>query len=204
MVPPVEDDEVMDQPVDMPDPVAHLRALVRRLRAQRRVGKGHVEILADRAALMQWLSVMDQGRDHAERIDLQIFRRMMLHLRPVDPVALVAEALFLKAEPHPARGTRSPAVVKDHHARLPKTAIAVFCLIYRELRAGSMLGSIAAMPWPDVRRAAGEVLLHEVSVEGMLGRLAEERGLFGCGFQQLFVLGVDVAAELDGLVPGHP
>ncbi len=121
MVPPVEDDEVADQAVDVPDPVAHLGALVGRVRAQRRIGKGLVEIFADRAALVQRPAVMDQRRDHAERIDLQIFRRMMLHLRHVDDMALIGEALLLEAEPHAARSARTPAVVKDHHGRLPKT-----------------------------------------------------------------------------------
>src|SRR6202012_3590924 len=50
MVAPVEDDEVADQAVDMPDPVAHLPALVRRARPQRRIGKALVQIFADRAA----------------------------------------------------------------------------------------------------------------------------------------------------------
>jgi hypothetical protein len=62
---------------------------------------------------------MDQGRDHAERVDLQIFRRVMLHLRHVDDMALIGEALFLQAEPHPARGAGAPAVMKDHHRVSP-------------------------------------------------------------------------------------
>src|SRR6202790_2938797 len=45
---------------------------------------------------------------------------MMLHRRHVDDMALVNEALLLEAQPHPARSARTPAVVKDHHGRLPK------------------------------------------------------------------------------------
>src|SRR5713226_6678883 len=45
---------------------------------------------------------------------------MMLHRRHVDDVAFVLQALFLKAQPHPARSARTPAVVKDHHGHLPK------------------------------------------------------------------------------------
>src|ERR1700753_1777130 len=115
MVPPVEDDEIADQAVDMPEPVAHLAALVRRSGPQRRIGKALVEIFADRAALVQRPAVMDQGRDHAEWVDLEIFRRVVLHLRHVDDMALVAKALLLKAEPDPARSAGSPAVVKDYH-----------------------------------------------------------------------------------------
>ena len=88
MVLPVEDDEIADQPVDVPDPVAHLGALVGRIRPERRSGKRLVEIFADRAALVQRPAVMDQRRDHAERIDLQIFRRMMLHRWPCRPRGL--------------------------------------------------------------------------------------------------------------------
>jgi len=120
MMPPVENDEVADQPVNMPDPVAHLGALIGCIRPQRWIGKGLVEIFADRAAFMQRLAVMDQRRDHAERVDLQIFRRMMFHLGHVDDVAFIRDALFFEAQPHPARCARAPAVVKDHHGRLPK------------------------------------------------------------------------------------
>src|SRR5664280_1133036 len=64
---------------------------------------------------------MDQRRDHAVRIDLQIFRRMMLQLFHVDDVAFIAEALLLEAQPHTARWARAPAVVKDHHGLLPNS-----------------------------------------------------------------------------------
>src|SRR5262249_19537237 len=42
-------------------------------------------------------------------------RRVVLHLRHVDDMALVTQTLLLEAQPHPARGARPPAVVKDHH-----------------------------------------------------------------------------------------
>jgi hypothetical protein len=64
--------------------------------------------------------------------------------------------------------------------------LAAFGLIYRELRAGSMPGSIAAMPWLDIRRAVAndrEVLLHEMGVQRVLGGLVEERRFLGRGFQ---------------------
>ncbi len=109
MVAPVEDDEVVDQPVDVPDPVAHQRPLIRRIRAQRWIGIGLVEIFADGAAFMQRLAVVDQRRDHAVRIDLEIFRRMMLQPRHVDDMAFVGEALFLedRAEPGARRSSAS-------------------------------------------------------------------------------------------------
>jgi len=67
-VPPVEDDEVVNESVYVPDPVAHQRALVRCVRAQRRIGIGLIEIFADRTALVQRQAVMDQRRDHAVRM----------------------------------------------------------------------------------------------------------------------------------------
>src|SRR5438477_9849875 len=137
----------------MPDPIAHLGALVGRVRPQRRVGKRLVEILADRAALMQRFSVMDQRRDHAQRIDLQIFRRVMLHFGHVHLMSLIAEILFLQTQPHPARSAGSPAVVKDHHGRLPETSVAAFCLIYRVIREWSMTGVTSAMLRVDSRLA---------------------------------------------------
>jgi hypothetical protein len=118
MVTPVEDDEIADQPVDMADPVAHQRAFVRAVPPQSGVGKGFVEIFADGAALVQRPAVVDHGRDHAQRIDLQIFRRVMFHVGHVYDMALVAEALFLEAQPDPARGARTPAMVKHDHALL--------------------------------------------------------------------------------------
>src|ERR1700704_4372798 len=103
----------------MPDPVAHPGALVRRIRTQRRTRKGLVKIFADRAATVQRVAGMDQCRDHAERIDPQIFRRMMLESGHVDDMAVIGESFLLETEPHPARGARAPAVVKDHHGLLP-------------------------------------------------------------------------------------
>ena len=97
MVPPVEDNEIADQPVDVPDPVAHLGALIGRIRPERGSGKRFVEIFADRAAFVQRPAVMDQCRDHAEWIDPEIFRRMMLHGSHVDHVAFIGETLLREA-----------------------------------------------------------------------------------------------------------
>ena len=47
-------------------------------------------------------------------------------------------------------------------------------------------------------------LLRQMPGQRMTGRLAEEGGFLGGGFQQLLVLVVDIVAELDGLVAGHP
>src|SRR5262249_47675394 len=160
---PVEDDEVADQGIDMPDPVAHLAALVRRRRAKRRIGKALVEIFADRAALMQRPSVMDQRRDHAEWIDPEIFGRMVLHPGHVDDMALVGEALLLKAEPDPARSAGSPAVVKDHHW-FP--------------------------PYPC--SCGGNQSLGEMRRQWMIGGLVEESRFLGGRLQQLLILVIDV------------
>src|ERR1700680_672937 len=59
VMPPVEDDEIVDQTVDVPDPVAHHRALIRRIRTQRRIGVAFVEVFADGAALMQRQAVVN-------------------------------------------------------------------------------------------------------------------------------------------------
>ena len=40
--------------------------------------------------------------------------------------------------------------------------------------------------------------------QGMIARLVEERSLFGGVFQKLLVLVVDVVAQLNALVFGHP
>src|SRR5207244_1662266 len=83
------------------------------------IGIGLVEIFADRAALVQRLAVMNHGRDHAERIDLQIFRRMMLQVRHVDDMAFIGKAFFFEAQPDAARRARTPAVMKNDHADTP-------------------------------------------------------------------------------------
>src|SRR5262249_32718890 len=44
----------------------------------------------------------------------------------------------------------------------------------------------------------------EMRRQWMIAGLAEEGGLLGGRFQELLVLGIDVVAELHGLVPGHP
>jgi hypothetical protein len=126
MVSPVEDDEVADQAVDVPDPVAHLGALIGRIGPQRGGGKRLVEIFANRSAFVQRLAVMDERRDHAERVDLQIFRRVMLQPGHIDHVAFIGEALLLKAQPDAARSARTPAVVKDHHGLPPEADGPVF------------------------------------------------------------------------------
>src|SRR5664279_1616898 len=57
---------------------------------------------------------------------------------------------------------------------------------------------------PREQRAEGGGSLRQMRGQRMIGRLAEERGFLGGGFQELPVLVIDVVAELDGLVLGHP
>src|SRR6266702_8735230 len=47
-------------------------------------------------------------------------------------------------------------------------------------------------------------LLRHMRGQRMVAGIAEEGGLFGRGLQELLVLAIDVVAELDGLVLGHP
>src|SRR5688572_31897922 len=91
--------------------VAHHGALERIRRPQRRFGMGLVEILADRSALVERAPVLqDQERNDAVGVELQERRRMVLHLREVDDLALESEALLCEAEPHPARRRGPPAM----------------------------------------------------------------------------------------------
>ena len=82
---PVEDDEIADALVGVADPVAHLGASVGIGRPQRRLGMGLVEIFADRAAFIERAAVVqDEEGNDAVGVELQILRRVMLHLRQVD------------------------------------------------------------------------------------------------------------------------
>ena len=69
---PVEDDQVANALVGMADPVAHACALAGVRRPQWRLGKALIQVLADRAALVERLAVVDQGRDDTIGIDLQV------------------------------------------------------------------------------------------------------------------------------------
>ena len=99
MVLPVEDDEIADQPVDMPDPVAHLGAFVRCPAAsggsRARSRRDTRQIVPPCSGWPSWINVGITPR----RVDLQIFRRVMLHGGHVDHVALIGEALLGEAQP---------------------------------------------------------------------------------------------------------
>jgi hypothetical protein len=67
---------------------------------------------------MQWLAAVNQGRDNAERIDLQIFRRMMFHPGHVDLMAFIGEALLREAR-RTRRAKRSNASRGEGSSWLP-------------------------------------------------------------------------------------
>ncbi len=104
----------------MTDPVAHDGASEGVGGPQRRLGMRLVEIFADRAALVERPPVFeDQQRNDAVGVELQKRRRMVLHLRKVDELALEGEPLFGEAEPHPTRRGRSPSVIEGVHEVTP-------------------------------------------------------------------------------------
>jgi hypothetical protein len=57
---------------------------------------------------------------------------------------------------------------------------------------------------PADSQGSGVLLLRQMRRQRVIGRLAEERGFLGGGFQKLLVLVVDVVAELNRLVLCHP
>ena len=101
-VAPVEDDQVADALVHMTHPIAHRRAVVGVVRGERRVGEDLVEVFADRAALVQRPAVVDQRRDHAVGVDLEVLGRVVLHRLEVDHMPLEGESLLLDTEAHAA------------------------------------------------------------------------------------------------------
>lgn len=55
-----------------------------------------------------------------------------------------------------------------------------------------------------LRRTIRSCSLRQMRRQRMIGRLIEEGRFFGSRLKKLFILVVDVGAELDRLIPGHP
>src|SRR3546814_4369593 len=91
-VAPVEADQVADQPVDVPDPVAHPRQIVRVGGAQQRLGKHVVQIFADRAALVQRPPLVEDRRHHPQRIEAQV--RSEEHTSELQSLMRISEAVI--------------------------------------------------------------------------------------------------------------
>ena len=99
---------------------AHAMPQSRLLRHQRRIGKHLVDVVEDQRRLHDRLAVVDQRRHDPVRIELEIFRLVLVAAQRQDMV-LGLLAFLLQCDAYLLRADRIDVVVEFQHAFLPLT-----------------------------------------------------------------------------------
>src|SRR6185437_8498239 len=114
-----------DAVVDLLRPPAHLGAAGRIVRLQRMLRETIVDVFIDDDGFGHDDVVVDERRHHTLRIELQIFRLLLIAGAQIHMPCLIGQALFGEAEPHLLRADRHVIVIKHKHRRISYCTIAL-------------------------------------------------------------------------------
>ena len=109
----------VQSPVRLAGPAPHRRPFRRVGRAERRRGKGLVEIFADQRRFEERKAVMHQGRHHAHRVERHVGGRELVALAQVVVMFDRRQPLLAQHQPDLGRAHAHIVVVQFEHRALP-------------------------------------------------------------------------------------